>query len=448
MKFPKRSDFCVAGMLSFSAMVCTAMPSGSLMEVPGPMGPLKGTLLKPATESVAAILIIPGSGPTDRDGNNPLGVKASTYRLLAEGLASEGFTTLRIDKRGMFGSAAATPDANAVTIADYVADVHSWVTALRKRTGAPCVWLLGHSEGGLVALASARDQAGICGLVLVSTAGRRMGDVLRSQLKANPANGPILPQAMAAIDELEQGHRVDTQGMYPALQGLFNPAIQGFLISDFSHDPRHLISGFASPVLIIQGQRDLQVGEQDAKLLQQADPQAKLVLLPNANHVLKSVHSQSVQDNMATYSNPDLPLTPGVVGAIAEFLAGHSAAGKSLQTECAVPAHGSQLNAAASNGGKRMEINTAAASDGGSLWIGMTENGQSAGYVLNRSIAARGTPSYEQISGDRGVLSEKELRTLLEKLLTVCQSMASDDPDLWTVKEFLEVLQRQAPKRG
>lgn len=304
---------------SLSAQVAS---SEHFLDAPGPTGPLKGTLLAPALKSVPVVLIIPGSGPTDRDGNNPAGVNASTYRLLAEGLASRGVATLRIDKRGMFASAAATPDANAVTIADYVADVQSWVAVLRKQTAAPCVWVLGHSEGGLVAMASAKDQADICGLVLVATAGRPLGEVLRDQLKANPANGPILGQALPAIDMLERSRRVDTGSMHPALQGLFSPAVQGFLISAFSYDPGRVLAGYSKPVLVLQGQRDIQVGEADARLLKQADPQANLVLLPNVNHVLKSVTTDDLRANIATYADPGLPLASGVVDAIADFLTG------------------------------------------------------------------------------------------------------------------------------
>jgi pimeloyl-ACP methyl ester carboxylesterase len=97
----------------------------------------------------------------------------------------------------MFASAAAVPDANAVTIPDYVADTGAWVGAIRARTGAKCVWLLGHSEGGLVALASS-EFPGVCGIVLVSAPGRRLGDVLKDQLRANPANAPLLPDAIGA----------------------------------------------------------------------------------------------------------------------------------------------------------------------------------------------------------------------------------------------------------
>ena len=154
-------------------------------------GLLSGTLLAPSdTASRPLVLIIPGSGPTDQNGNNPLGVKASTYRLIAEGLAAQGIASLRIDKRGMHASAAAAPDPNAVTIVDYASDVRTWVAEARKLTGSACVWLLGHSEGGLVALAAAQTEPNICGLLLVSVAGRPLGEVLRTQLRSNPANAP------------------------------------------------------------------------------------------------------------------------------------------------------------------------------------------------------------------------------------------------------------------
>ncbi len=116
--------------------------------------------------------------------------------------------------------------------------------------------------------------------------------------------------------------------MHPVLRRLFAPAVQGFLINAFSYDPRRLISGFSKPVLIVQGQRDVQVSEQDAQLLQQADPEAKLVLLSDVNHVLKSVLTQDLQDNMLTHSRAGSPLASGVIEAISEFLTSNSSAGK------------------------------------------------------------------------------------------------------------------------
>lgn len=320
--------FFLALVALAASLAAAAQPATDLREKPiearGPLGPLKGTLLAPAKAGAPVVLIVPGSGPTDRDGNNPMGVNAATYRLLAQDLAARGIATVRIDKRGMFGSAKAVADANAVTIPDYVADVFSWVGAIRRSTGVPCVWVLGHSEGGLVALAAAQggsEVQGICGLLLVATPGRPLGQVLRDQLRANPANAPILEQALAAITKLEGGGRVDPASLHPALQPLFNEAVQGFLISAFAQDPARLIAATQKPVLLLQGERDLQVGVQDARLLAKANPAAQLVLLPDTNHVLKAVVTDDPAANMATYANPGQPLAPGVVDAIVRFVA-------------------------------------------------------------------------------------------------------------------------------
>lgn len=288
-------------------------------EAPGPDGPLRGTAIL-SNEHAPVILIIPGSGPTDRDGNSPLGIRAAPYRLLAEGLAEQGVNSVRIDKRGMFGSQGAVPDADAVTIADYVRDTEAWVDAIRARTGAECVWLLGHSEGGLVALSAATNVDHLCGLILVAAAGRPLGEVLKEQLRANPANAPVLDAANQAIDALSAGRRVDAGSLPPALAPLFNPALQGFLVSAFTLDPAELAGTTRPPILILQGDRDLQVSVADSERLKQAAPHATLVILPDVNHVLKQVSSDDREANAATYTAADLPLAPGVMDAIIGFV--------------------------------------------------------------------------------------------------------------------------------
>lgn len=312
-----------------AAMTAPAIagPVETAVEAPGPIGPLRGTMLAPADGAAKGpvVLIIPGSGPTDRDGNNPLGLKAASYRLLAEGLAEKGITTLRVDKRGMFGSAGAISDGNAVTIADYAADVHAWVAKLRELTGASCVWVAGHSEGGLVALKAAQSATeDICGFVLIAAPGRSLGEILRAQFKSNPANAPIMAEAMEILDFLEAGKKIDVSKFHPVLQGMFYPGVQGFLIDEYSYDPAKLIATYKGPVLILQGERDIQIDVLDAKLLKAADDGAKLVLLPDTNHVLKTVTSDDRHANVATYGDPSLPLAPGVVDAVASFVAGAS----------------------------------------------------------------------------------------------------------------------------
>ncbi|WP_254596342.1 alpha/beta hydrolase [Burkholderia pseudomultivorans] len=292
------------------------------IEAPGPTGSLKGTLLSPSAGDAPVVLIVPGSGATDRNGNGPAGGQPSTCRLLAEGLLGSGIASVRIDKRGMYGSASAIPDANDVAIDDYVADIHAWVAAIRARTGASRVWLLGHSEGGLVALLAARQMADVAGLILVATAGRPVGQVLRQQLQDNPANAPVLENAMSILASLESGERVDASRIHPALMQLFAPKVQRFLISELTIDPAALIADCLKPVLIVQGTRDIQVGIQDAERLKQANPRAEMALIADANHVLKTVRTSDRHENIAAYSNPDLPLAEGVVEVVAAFVWG------------------------------------------------------------------------------------------------------------------------------
>ena len=305
--------------MMLSVLIAAATAAAVPMTAPGPQGPLAGTYLD-AGRKAPVILIIPGSGPTDRDGNNPLGGTASPYRLLAEALADKGISTVRIDKRGLGGSKAAVADGNKVTIEDYAVDIHNWAAAIRQKTGAKCIWLLGHSEGSLVALAAAQQPKDICGVISVSGAGRKLSDVIREQLRSNPANAPVLDSAMTALTSLEHGQHVDVTDMHPALKRLFAPQVQDFLIDMFRQDPAKLAASLKVPLLIVQGERDLQVSAADAHDLAAAQPKAKLVLIPAMNHVLKDVASDDRAGNLATYADPSLPVDAAAVDAIVAFV--------------------------------------------------------------------------------------------------------------------------------
>jgi fermentation-respiration switch protein FrsA (DUF1100 family) len=159
----------------------------------------------------------------------------------------------------------------------------------------------------------------VCGIVLLAAPGRRFGDILRDQLRANPANAPILDAALAALADLEAGRKVDASSLPPPLQRLFHPAVQDALIDLARHDPAMLIKTYQGPVLIVQGDRDIQVAAQDAHALAAAQPNAVLVMATGVNHVLKSAPADRA-GNLATYGDPALPIAPQVVDAVASFV--------------------------------------------------------------------------------------------------------------------------------
>lgn len=298
------------------AHVSTSEPP-SIVEVEIASGELKGVHIS-AGNDAPMVLMIPGSGPTDRDGNSPAGLETDAYKKLAHGLFEEGISSVRVDKRGLFSSENAG-DPNAVSIEAYASDYRSWLDTLLSDKAGSCIYLLGHSEGGVMAAATAVDRDDVCGLILVATPGRPLDLILEEQLKANPANKPILDQALNAISSLRQGQTVDASALHPAMGNhLFRANVQGFLISMMSNDPVELLDRADVRTLVVQGTTDLQVSLEDADLLSRVEG-AELVLIDGMNHVLKDAPEDPAK-NYQTYSDPNLPLSSGLVEVIAQFI--------------------------------------------------------------------------------------------------------------------------------
>ena len=297
-------------------LVFPSLAMADPIQIPGPQGPLEGELIA-VEDATHAVVIVPGSGPIDRDGNSPrTGVSSDTYKLLAERLAARGATSLRIDKRGFYGSATAISDPNNVTIAAYADDVRRWVEYASGL--APCVWIAGHSEGGLVALVAAKaPPKGLCGLILMATVGSPTGQLLVEQLQANPANAVLMPEIEAIVADLEAGDSRDPASISAALQPLFSPELQPYMIDLFSYDPASVAQYWQGPVLIVQGDADTQVRPYHAELLERALPQAERANLAEGTHMLKF---DVVGQPFATYVDPSLPLHPDLVSAIIGFL--------------------------------------------------------------------------------------------------------------------------------
>jgi pimeloyl-ACP methyl ester carboxylesterase len=308
---------CAIALFCSGARADTTLPSGVSereITVTAAPGTLSGTLATEAeAKPVAAMVIVAGSGPTDRNGNSTLGLNPDTYRLLAYGLAANDIATLRADKRAIGKSASAMTGESDLRVDTYADDVRLWVASLRHETGLPCVWLLGHSEGGLISELAAKENSDVCGLVLVAAPGRTLGKVLRAQLAAVPE--PQRTAIYGAIASLEAGHSVQASER----DVLFRPAVQPYLISEIALDPAGLLKALSIPVLILQGDADAQITPADAHLLAATRADAKLVILGGVDHDLKAGPFQSTKDRDA-----GLPLAPGIVDTISGFVHAHT----------------------------------------------------------------------------------------------------------------------------
>ncbi len=267
-------------------------------------GELFGSLLLPKSDTpVPVVLIISGSGPTDRDGNNPEGGRNDSLKRLAWVLARHNIASVRYDKRGVAASLAATPDERNLSVEAYVADAVAWSRKLAADPRLGPLILLGHSEGALIASLAA-PQANAAAVISLSGSARPIDQVLRQQL-SNRLPPPLMLRSNELLDSLKAGRLDDN---VPAqLQVIFRPSVQPYLISLFRQDPARAFAALKMPALIIQGSNDIQVSVDDARQLKAAKPDAELALIEGMNHVMRIVPND-VKRQLASYKDPNLPL--------------------------------------------------------------------------------------------------------------------------------------------
>ncbi|HET7885221.1 MAG TPA: alpha/beta fold hydrolase [Bradyrhizobium sp.] len=277
------------------------------------VGNLDAVLSVPAdVDRPPVALLIAGSGSTDRDGNGPQ-AKPATLKKLAEQLAERKIATLRYDKRGAGGWKAEFGRPEDFRFKDYVDDAVALVNYLRESGKFSRVVVAGHSEGGLVAILAAR-QVQVDRLVLLVTAARRQGDLVKAQLERKQIPPDVLEPILKAIDSIMAGQTVD-----PPPRGFsVAPSMQPSLASAFIIDPIEPLKSIDKPVLIVGGGRDLQVARLDFAALSAASPLAKTLWVPDMNHVLNDVSDEA--DNMAAYNQPERALDATMVDAVASFI--------------------------------------------------------------------------------------------------------------------------------
>lgn len=279
-------------------------------------GVLYGSLLLPQQDTPSpVVLIIAGSGPTDRDGNNPAGGRIDNLKRLALLLAGEHIASVRFDKRGVAASQPATPDERNLSVEAYVADTVAWAHKLKADPRFGPLILLGHSEGALIATLAA-EQAGASAVISLSGSGRPVAEVIREQLaqRLPPAQ---LAQGTALLDSLQAGQT--SLNVPVPLRQVFRPTVQPYLISLLRQDPAAAFAQLKVPALIIQGRNDVQVDVADAELLKAAKPDAQLVLIDGMNHTLR-ISPRDISGQRETYQNPELPLARELGQRIVAFI--------------------------------------------------------------------------------------------------------------------------------
>ena len=300
-------------ILSLSGMTVNASADETKIRV----GAIDAVLtISPDAERPPVVLLIAGSGSTDHDGNGPQ-VKPATLKKLSEQLAARKIATLRYDKRGAGGWKPEFGRPEDFRFKDYVDDAAALVNYLRGGGKFSKVILAGHSEGGLVAILTAR-RVPVDRLVLLATAARRQGDLVKAQLEKTLAPEVFKPIANA-IDDIMSGKIV-----HPPPRGLsIPPPMQPGIASAFTEDPIDPLKLIEAPTLIVGGGRDRQVARLDFVALAAASPLAKTLWLPDMNHVLVDVADEA--DDLKAYNQPERALDAALIDTVAAFILANDA---------------------------------------------------------------------------------------------------------------------------
>ena len=278
-------------------------------------GNLAGTLILPPTGKIFKLVVIQaGSGPTDRNGNSGNALKANSYRLIAEALSKKNIATLLIDKRGVGKSMGAMKSEASIRFDDYADDLADWISFIKKDKRIGKIFIAGHSEGSLVGMIAAQKEK-VNGYISIAGAGESIDKIITWQYAQQ------LPKAAVVVDSLlsrmRNKQKIDT--VPPYLLSILRPSVQPYILSWMLHDPCAEIKKLTVPILILQGTTDIQVEVKQAEMLKTCKPNATLKIVTGMNHILKEAPIDRTK-NIATYSDGTLPIMPGLVDLIAEFV--------------------------------------------------------------------------------------------------------------------------------
>ncbi|WP_299339379.1 alpha/beta hydrolase [uncultured Psychroserpens sp.] len=273
---------------------------------------IDGTLLLPNDiDKPKLAIIIAGSGPTDRNGNQNF-LKNNSLKKLAEGLTNKGIATFRYDKRIVKQILKNNVDPN-ITFDDFVTDAISVVNYFKDQTSYSEIYVIGHSQGSLVGMLAAKDRAD--GFISLAGAGQSIDEVITNQV-AN-MDPSLVDPTKKAFASLKKGQT--TSDYPPALGSIFRLDIQPFIMNWMQYNPQEILRSLAIPALIINGTKDLQVSVDEAKLLKDASEKAKLVILENMNHVLFIIEGDQLE-NSKSYNESFRKISEELITSVSDFI--------------------------------------------------------------------------------------------------------------------------------
>lgn len=273
---------------------------------------IKGTFLQAPQNDAPLAIIIPGSGPTDRNGNQQM-MQNNSLKKLAHALAQNGISTFRYDKRIFTMLKAGDFKEEDIRFDNFVSDAISVITYFKEK-GVQNISLIGHSQGALVAMLAAKQEP-VQKLISLEGPGQPIDQIILDQLEKE---APGLRQNAAdAFNDLKETGKAEKFSI--GLMSLLRPSIQPFMLSWMKYDPAQVISELSIPVFVITGSKDLQVPEGEGILLKKANPNVKLLDIQNMNHVLKLVDGDDLE-NSKSYNEPSRAIAPQLVEAIADFI--------------------------------------------------------------------------------------------------------------------------------
>lgn len=286
-------------------------------------GDISATLSTPAEGSDVAVLIVAGSGPTDRNGNSGQALNTYAYKMLSDDLVKGGVAVMRYDKRAIGRSILNDPTTIPdLVFDDFVDDAVRCVDYLRSE-GFKRVIVAGHSEGGEIALHMAlRGDVVVDGLVLLCCPGFAMDQILTAQLSAQlvPQYMGLMATATNIMKRIKRGEMVPAENIPQELISLFHPSVQRFLCSSMAFDPAELMSRVEQPTLIISGGRDIQVAKSNAERLVAKAKNGTHLHFEQMTHILKDADTNDrIQQLLGVYTNANLALTEGVSDAVLDF---------------------------------------------------------------------------------------------------------------------------------